>query len=169
MYQCLLELTPVLLNLFARSRQYRLSRFCSINRLHADIRAREPLLLGQPPVFTCLHIYMVLWLQLTMTLECFHHRWEAWERSNLGHGLIDLNIEASFSKATGYRRFIATFTVPVLYTDVQLLWHMKIDPLKSQDPHTIVGSRLICSSRNRLVVIAMAFRGRLHFDHPPLS
>jgi len=34
---------------------------------------------------------------------------------------------------------------------------MQIDPLKSQDPHTIVGSRLICSSRSRLVVIAMAY------------
>ena len=68
-----------------------MSRFCSINRLHADIRDREPLLLGQPPVFT--------YLYGTIAVAEYDHGWEAWESSNLGHGIIDLNLKASFSKA----------------------------------------------------------------------
>src|SRR6267378_5977164 len=63
-------------------------------------------------------------------------------------------------RRTGYRRFYShvhgSSTFPLYRCSVAL--HTKIDPLKSQDPHTIVGSRLICSSRSRLAVIAMAHK-----------
>jgi len=49
-----------------------------------------------------------------MTLERFHHRWEAWERFNLGHGRPEPRGQF-LEGAQDIGDSIATFTVPVLF------------------------------------------------------